>query len=485
MSHSQSQPQSQPQSSPPGKRAGRRTATRRNRVNLTTVLAVLLPVLSVAVLLLVRPDSPPDPTYPPTRTTLTAATLICPAGLPGSPEVALTTVSEDVDGQVAVGLGEDAEDTDLVSGRVTTVDDGDALSVSGEGDAAPGLVAGRASDGEEAVSSCLPPAAVRWFTGVGAGASHRSVLELTNPDSGTAVADVTVLGRDGVVDAPRLRGVSVPGGSSIRLDLSSVVPRTDELALQVVTARGRIGSTLLDQVDRVGSAPVTRDWLPGQAEPATDNVLLGLAPGSGRRTLAIANPGTDEVRAQLRVIDTESVFAPDGVDEIRVPPQSVVRVPVTAVVDQAVAEGAIGVSVTASGPVTATVRSVVRGDLSVTTSGTPIDATATVLLPELPDRGGQAATRRVVLADAATAGSVTVVARAADGSKLKESSIDVVPDRGAVVRVPAATRQLDVTPERTSLSGSVVTSSPGGTSVLPLTVPVRNGLVPHVRPGLS
>ena len=281
---------SQPQSSSPGKRAGRRTATRRNRVNLTTVLAVVLPVLSAAVLLLVRPDAPQDPTYPPTRTTLTAATLICPEGLPDSPEVALTTVSDDVDAQVAVGLGDDSADADLVSGRVTTVDDGDALAVSGEDDAAPGLVAGRASDGE-AVASCLPPAAVRWFTGVGAGASHRSVLELTNPDAGTAVADVTVLGRDGVVDAPALRGVSVPGGSTIRLDLSSVIPRTDELALEVVAARGRLGATLLDRIDRVGSAPVTQDWLPGQAEPASDNVLLGLAPGSGRRTLAIANPG--------------------------------------------------------------------------------------------------------------------------------------------------------------------------------------------------
>jgi hypothetical protein len=476
---------SQPQSSPPGKRAGRRTAPRRNRVNLTTVLAVVLPVLSAAVLLLVRPESPPDPTYPPTRTTLTAATLICPAGLPGSPEVALTTVSDDVDAQVEVGLGDESEEADLVSGRVTTLDDGDALAVSGEGDAAPGLVAGRASDGEEAAASCLSPAASRWFTGVGAGASHRSVLELTNPDAGTAVADVTVLGRDGVVDVPRLRGVSVPGGSSIRLDLSTVVPRTDELALEVVAARGRIGASLLDRVDRVGSAPITQDWLPGQAEPATDNVLLGLAPGSGRRTLVIANPGTDEVRAELRVIDTESVFAPDGIDEIRVPPQSVVRVPVTAVIGQAVAEEAIGLSVTASGPVATTLRAVAGGDLSVTTAGTPIGARATVLLPALPDRGRGAASRRVVLADATTAGTVTVVARAADGSTLKETSIDIVPDRGAVVRVPAATRQLDVVPARTSVTGSVVTSSSGGTSVLPLTVPVSNSLVPHVRPGLS
>jgi hypothetical protein len=468
-----------------GQRAGRRTATRRTRLNLTIVLAVVLPVLSAVVLLLVQPGSPPDTTYPPTRTTLTAATLICPSGMPGSPEVSLTTTSDDVDSQVRVGLGDDTTDAKLASGRVTTLDHADALAVSGEDEAAPGLVAGRAGDDEEAVSSCLPPTAVRWFTGVGAGASHRSVLELTNPDAGTAVADVTVLGRAGVVDAPRLRGVSVPGGSSIRLDLSSVVPRTEDLALEVVAARGRVGATVLDRVDRVGSAPATQDWLPSQAEPATDNVLLGLAPGSGQRTLTIANPGTDEVRAALRVIDTESVFAPDGVDEIRVPPQSVVRIPVTAVVDQAVAQGALGLSVSASGPVTTSVRSVVGGDLSVAASGASFDEQSTVLLPGLPPRGGQSAERRVVLGDATAAGTVTVVARAADGSKLKQTSIDIVPDRGATVRVPAGTRQLDVVPARTSVAGSVVTSAPGGTSVLPLTVPVRNGLVPHVRPGLS
>lgn len=475
MSHSQHTPQ----------RAGRRTAARRSRVNLTTVLAAALPVLSVGVLLLVQQDAGSTPTYPPMRTTLTSATLICPAGLSGAPQVGVTTTSEDVDGQVRVGLGPDAEDADLVSGRVTTVDDGHGLAVSGTDDAAPGLVAGRGGGAEQAVTSCLPPSADRWFTGVGSGASHRSVLELTNPDSGTAVADVTVLGRDGVVDAPRLRGVSVPGGSTIRLDLSDLVPRTDELALEVVTARGRVGASVLDRYDRIGSAPASQDWLPGQAEPAEHNVLLGLAPGSGRRTLTIANPGTDEVRAELRVIDTESVFAPDGVDEIRVPPSSVVRVPVTAVVDQAVAEGALGLSVTSTGPVTASTRSMVRGDLSAATAGQPLATESTVLLPELPTTGRQATTRQVVLADATTAGTVTVTALAADGSRLKETTTEVVPGRGAVVRVPAATRVLRVVPARTAVTGSVVTSSSAGASVLPLTVPVRNGLVPHVRPGLS
>ncbi|GAA1791067.1 hypothetical protein GCM10009795_040920 [Nocardioides hankookensis] len=476
MSHSQP-----PSTAPHG---GRRTAARRSRLNLTVVLAVVLPVLSAGVLLLVRPEAPDDATYPPTRTTLTASTLICPSALPGAPGVALTTASDDVDGQVQVGLGDKATAADLVSGRVTSADDAGALAVVGEDDAAPGLVAGRAGGDDAAVASCLPPAAVRWFTGVGAGASHRSVLELTNPDAGTAVADVTVLGADGVVDAPGLRGVSVAGGSSVRIDLAALVPRTDELALEVVAARGRIGATVRDRIDRVGTDPLTQDWLPGQEEPSTDNVLLGLAPGSGRRTLTVANPGTDEVRAQLRIIDTESVFAPDGVDEIRVPPQSVVRVPVTSVVDQAVAQDAIGLTLTSTAPVTASVRSMVGGDLSVATAGTRFDTDATVLLPEAPDSGRQAATRQVVLAQATTAGTVQVVARAADGSTLKEKLVEVVPDRGAVVAVPAATRMLTVQPARTSVIGSVVTSAKGGASVLPLTVPVVNGLVPHVRPGL-
>ena len=463
---------------------GRRTAARRSRLNLTMVLAVALPLLTVAVLLLVRPDAQPATSYAPTRTTLTTATLVCPAAMSGAPEVALTTVSDDVDSQVRVGLGAEAADADLRTGRVTSVDRGEAVAISGEDEAAPGLVAGRSGGDEQAVASCLPPAATRWFTGVGAGATHRSILELTNPDSGSALADVTVYGRDGVVDAPRLHGVSVPGASSVRLDLSKLVPRTDDLALEVVTARGRVGAAVLDRIDQVGSAPATQDWMSGQSAPAEDNVLLGLAPGTGRRTLVIANPGSDEVRAELRIIDTESVFAPDGVDEIRVPPQSVVRIPVTAIVDQAVSQDAIGLSITASGPVTASVRSLVREDLSLAGAGTSFDTEATVVLPEADDKGRGAAERQVVLGDATRAGTVTVVARAADGSTLKKTTAEVVPDRGVVVAVPPGTRLLSVAPARTSVTGSVVTSSSAGASVLSLTVPVRNGLVPHVRPGL-
>ena len=346
------------------------------------------------------------------------------------------------------------------------------------------LVAGRSGGTEPAVASCLPPRARQWFTGLGAGARHRSILELTNPDAGTAVADITVLGRNGIVEASALRGVSVPGASTVRLDLAALLPTTEELAIEVVTARGRLGAALLDRVDQVGSGPLTQDWMPAQAEPSTDNRLLGLAPGSGRRMLVIANPGQDEVRAQLKIIDTESEFVPDGADEIRVPPQSVVRVPVTAIVAGAVREGALGVAVASSGPVTATLRTLVAEDLSIATPAVPFQATATVLLPAVPGAGADRSDRQVVLAAAERAGTVTVTARNADGKRLDRTRVEVVPGSGVRVPVPAATRLLAVTPTRTTISGAVLTSSRRGASVLPLTVPVRTGLVPDVRPGL-
>ena len=108
-----------------------------------------------------------------------------------------------------------------------------------------------------------------------------------------------------------------------------------------------------------------------------------------------------------------------------------------------------------------------------------------MLLPEAPARGAQAASRRVVLGAATGAGAVTVVARAADGSSLQETIRGDRPRprgrRAGAGRRPVSSASL---PERTSVAGAVVTSARAGASVLPLTVPLRNGLVPQVRPGL-
>lgn len=460
---------------------GRRSTSRRTRFNLTTVLAVLLPVLCALALLLVRPGEAEESISPPTRTALTAATVVCPAPMEGAPDVALTSAADGVDGDVRVGLGDRTTKARVITGQVTTVGRGDGpAAVTGEGDTAPGLTAARFGDAQKSAAGCVAPAPIAWFTGVGAGAGHTSVLELVNPDSGTAVADITVYGRSGVVDAPRVRDVSVPGGSTVRLDLGAIVPRRDELAIRVVASRGRIGSSVLDRYDEVGAAELTQDWLPAQDEPSTSTTMMGLAPGSGRRTLVIANGGDDEVRADLQIVTEQSVFTPRGVREIRIPPRSVQRVSVSSVLGPAIQDGATGVRVTSSAPVTATLRSFVEGDLSHAVPADRIDAASTLLVPA----GTKGDTTSLLLAGAERAGDVTVVSRAASGEQLDSTRVEITPDRGITVKLPAQAVLVTVTPARTAVTGSVLVQGRPGAAVLPLRRPVLSGLVPAVRPGL-
>lgn len=466
---------------------GRRATRRRTRLDATVVLAVVLPLLAGLAVVLVRPADTVADEHPPARTALTRATVVCPSALgtaAGETAVAVTSAADEVQGTVQVGLGDDRRAAELRSGTVTSVDGGAGpAAVSGEDETAPGLVAGRFGTDEPAGVACTAPAPRAWFTGLGAGAGHTSVLELVNPDSGTAVADVTVYGRGGLVDAPRLLGVSVPGGSSVRLDLGAEIPRRDELAIQVVASRGRIGASVLDRYDEVGAAELTQDWLPAQAEAATDNLLMGLAPGNGRRTLVVANGTDDEVRADVKVVTGDSVFAPKGLPEIRVAPQSVQRVSVSSVLGETVADGAIGLQLTSTRPVTATLRSYVRGDLSHAVGVAPIDDSATVVLPTREAKE----TATVELAGATRTGAVTVVARSASGAELDTTKVDLVPGQGVSVDLPARTALVTVLPERTSVVGAVLVATrrgPQGSVVLPLTVPAMNGLVPDVRPGL-
>jgi hypothetical protein len=460
---------------------GRRSATRRTRLNLTTLLAVALPVLTALALVAVRPGEAGEATSPPTRTDLTTATVVCPAPLEGAPDVALTSSADGVDGDVRVGLGDKTTKARVTSGQVTTVGRGDGpAAVIGEDETAPGLAAARFGDRETAATGCVAPAPVSWFTGVGAGAGHTSVLELVNPDSGTAVADITVYGRAGVIDVPQLRGVSVSGGTSVRLDLASIVPRRDELAIQVVASRGRIGSTVLDRYDEVGAAKLTQDWLPAQAAPATSNALMGLAPGQGRRTLVLANSSDDEVRARLQFVTEDSVFAPEGVPEIRIAPQSVQRVSLSSELGPAVEDGAIGVRLTSSGPITATLRSYVGHDLSHAVPADVVETSATVLLPA----GAKGDEKSVLLAGATNAGDVTVTSRSASGAELDSTKVEISPNRGVVVPLPDSAVLVTVTPARTVVTGSAMVSGRSGAAVLPLRQPVLSGLIPAVRPGL-
>jgi hypothetical protein len=458
--------------------AGRRIAAAvARRPDVTVVLAVLLPLLTVAALLLVRPETPGRAIDPPERADLTRSTIVCPGG---ATRTSLSTMSE-TSGQVSVRVGEGTDDTDdtdetrvdLTPRATATVQGEGPVVVTGEGALAPGLVGGVVAS-PLAAAACREPVSDQWFTGVGAGARHSSVLELVNPDAGPAVVDATLVGQNGIVDAPALRGVAVPARGVVRIDLATTIPRRDELSLRVTTSRGRVSATVRDHYDQLGAGAEARDWLPAQPAPDTTNVLLGLVPGAGQRNLVLTNPGPDETRAAVQVVTGESVFTPRGVEDIIVTPESVRRVSLSALLPKDALRDAIGLVVTSPAPLTSTVRSFVDGDLSHAVPGVPVTS-STVLTPT--------GRKQVVLAGAEAAGTVTVVATDESGRRLRRQRVDVTAGRGFSVSVPPEAALVEVTARGTSVVGSVIVTGDGA-AVLPLTELVRDSLVAQVRPGL-
>ncbi len=461
------------------RRDGRRDPAR-SRPVVALVLAVLLPLGSVGALLAVA--APPPETAverAPQESPLTRATLVCP-GLDAPVSVGTTTRQR---GVVTLRAGARSRALEVRPRRLASsglgADGARAVTVTGLDDLAPGLLAGRFPAGGRPTSpACSPPVPGTWFTGLGAGARHASVLALTNPDRGSAVVDIEVHGERGPVEVPALRGLAVPGRRTVRLDLAAIVPRRDTLSAHVTTSRGRVVTAAQDRVGLIGDGPRAVEWLPAQAEPATSSLLLGLAPGRGERSLVLTNPTDDEARAAVRVVTRRSTFSPQGVEDVLVPAGATVSVDLSGVLGRQVLRTAVGLQVDATGPVTAAVRTLVDGDLALLAATPALTEHATALV--LP-----AGAKRLVVAGASSTGSVTALARSERGRRLALRRADLGAGRASVVALPAATRLLEVSVRGTTVAGSVLVTAGGargGAAVVPLVDLERRGLVGDVRP---
>jgi len=431
-------------------------------------------VLTVAALALVRPATTPAATFAPTDADLDRATAVCPARLPGADDLVLGNTSL-VSGDLAVRVdGADAAEA-LVGGVGALTERAEAV-VSAQGELAPGLVATRTGAGSATV--CASPAPEQWFTGVAAAAEHASVLTLVNPDRGPAVADVTVHDGSGVVDVPALRGVRVPGSGSMSFDLADVVPSRDALAVRVAVSRGRLGASVVDVIDPVGRARPVREWLPAQTAPAETSYVVGVGAADATpvadRVLTVANPGDSEVRVDLRLVGLDSEFAPAGVEQLRLAPQSVQEVDLGGVLRGRVAEDVQALRLDATAPITASLRTQVVGDLALAVAGPRVESAAGVALP--------AGNKRLVVAGASTSGVVVLQAWDADGEEVVgKRRVEIEPATAARIRLPDDAALALVRLGRTSAVVSVEAVD-RGLSVLPLDQLVTTGRLPDVRP---
>lgn len=453
--------------------AGRRAVSApKSRLDLTTLVAVVLPLVVAAVLLAVRPDAASIAHHAPATTPLSRLSLVCPSALDGKQATETSFgVTAAAAGAVTVG---DAS-IDVAPGTVSDTPAQDApVVVTGGGDQAAGLVAALSSTSPLTAYDCAPPATDQWFTGIGAGPTHASVLELVNPGAGPAVVDVEVLTDTGPLPVQDLLGITVEGHGSRQFDLGQVVPRTGVMALHATVARGQVGIAVRDRGERLTGGVTTEDWLPAQQAPSPTNLMLGVQPGSGRHTLAIANGGDDQVSASLKLVTAASEFAPDGLEPVDVPPHTVVSVVLDVLLGAQ--QDVVGLEVDSTGPVTTALRSIVGGDLSILVPGDTLTAGTTLIVPP--------GTKRLILAGADAVGVATLTARDAAGAPLGEQRISLAPDLAGVYDVPDQAVRIDLSPARTALQGAVLITG-AGSAVVRLRALPSSALVPAVTAGVE
>ncbi|MGN6253305.1 MAG: DUF5719 family protein [Marmoricola sp.] len=324
-----------------------------------------------------------------------------------------------------------------------------------------------------AATSCPSPRAEWWFPGAGAATRHRGVLTLSNPREGDAIVDVTVLGPQGPIDAPGLRGIRVASGRTVRLDLATVSAAYGDLAVHVSATRGLVAAALPERFSAAVLAPTVRDWVTAQPDTARHSTVLGLGGRGSTATLLVANPSSREAVVSLRLLTEGGVVAPKDRPTLTVPPGRVAAVAFR----DAVAAHAVGVRLSSQVPVSATVRSVQGRDEAYGVAAVPFGAAGVVGLPE-----GVAGDVRVVLAGPRAAG-VQVTAYDGTGRVLDTRRADV-PARGAVtVPVPRGAAAVRLTaPASSGVRAAVRLSSDAGLAVEAVPAASTDAEVPVVVP---
>lgn len=202
----------------------------------------------------------------------------------------------------------------------TDVADGPALVGSADGRFAPGWTvqqttqvaagAGRGLQG----SACSVPDTDFWFPGASTDKQRQDHVQLTNPDSTSAVVDLDLYGKDGRQRTASGEGITIPPHSTVPVLLSTLTaqPMTN-VALHVVSRTGRVGAQVRAVDEKLGG-----DWLSAAADANPSAVLPGIPGDATAVRLVVFAPGENDADLKVRLASPSGQITPAGHETLHV-----------------------------------------------------------------------------------------------------------------------------------------------------------------------
>jgi hypothetical protein len=230
------------------------------------------------------------------------------------------------------------------------------------------------------VTACAASSDDWWFNGVDTAVGSTSRLSLANTTSAIAVVDLEIFGPHGAVQTVGQRGIALAPDSTDSIDLARFAPGLDAASVHVHATAGlvtaAIGTSLLEGVTPAGS-----EWLPPAAEPTTDVVIDAAFDRSASQDLQIVNPDDVGALVQVQVVDDSGPFVPSGLEDVRIPPESVKSVKLGSISHN----GPVSVRLTSPTPITGAVVSSARGGGDYAVSAPSPSLTDSAVVPVLPN----------------------------------------------------------------------------------------------------
>ncbi|WNI15781.1 DUF5719 family protein [Actinacidiphila sp. ITFR-21] len=216
---------------------------------------------------------------------------VAPLAAPGKPATAGTTRS---DAPALVGTADGPLAPGWTVQQTTVVDSGPGRGLLG--------------------ASCVVPDSEFWFPGASTESTRQDYVQLVNPDETPAVVDIELYGRNGLLKASTGDGITVPGGGTEPVLLSTIVAdKAADLTAHVVARSGRVGA-LLESTDTKAGA----DWMAPAADPATSLVLPGIPADAADVRLVAFATGSDDADLTVKLATSTGLITPAGHETLHV-----------------------------------------------------------------------------------------------------------------------------------------------------------------------